>query len=421
MILGILFFPKIRLSKKITVDSCWVIAMLGLILLLLFNCVNVNTLAEKLTEDSAVNPIKILVLFLSMTFLSVFLDELGFFRYFASLCLNKANGKQIKLFCVLYFTVSILTVFTSNDVIILSFTPFILYFCRSAKINPLPYLLAEFVGANSWSMMLIIGNPTNIYLASSSGIDFISYFKVMAIPTIVGSLVGFLFLYLMFNRSLKKPIEKVEQTLFRISDKTLFVAGATVLSGCTITLAISAYVDIQMYLVSLLSALALILIVLIISLIKKRKPTELFRTFLRLPYQLIPFVLAMFSIIIALQTHGVSQYLANFLGQKHSTFVYGLASFFSANILNNIPMSVIFSSIIESASPLIAKSAIYATVVGSNLGALFTPIGALAGIMWSSMLNEQGLKTDFKSFLKMGVLVALPALFATLLVLGIVL
>ena len=37
--------------------------------------------------------------------------------------------------------------------------------------------MAEFAAANTWSMMLIIGNPTNIYLATSAGIDFTEYYR----------------------------------------------------------------------------------------------------------------------------------------------------------------------------------------------------------------------------------------------------
>ena len=91
----------------------------------------------------------ILVLFLSMTALSVFLDEIGFFRYLAGAAIRFAGEKQTVLFYVLYALVSVLTVFTSNDVIILTFTPFICYFTRCAGIDPLPYLVSEFVAANT--------------------------------------------------------------------------------------------------------------------------------------------------------------------------------------------------------------------------------------------------------------------------------
>ena len=82
----------------------------------------------------------------------------------------------------------------------------------------------------------------------------------------------------------------------------------------------------------------------------------------------------------------------------------------AANIVNNIPMSVLFCSIMQSCDPSALSDAVYATVIGSNIGAFLTPIGALAGIMWSSILNQHGLKFGYLQFLKIGATVAIPTL-----------
>ena len=177
MIMAVLFLPKIKLFN-ISLGSYWVVTVIGALILLICGTVDVGTVGGALIADTAINPVKILVLFISMTILSIFLDELGFFSYLASVALKKAGASQLRLFMILYVTVSVLTVFTSNDIIILSFTPFICYFAKSAKISPIPYLAAEFVAANTWSMALIIGNPTNIYLVTAAGGDFMSYLKV---------------------------------------------------------------------------------------------------------------------------------------------------------------------------------------------------------------------------------------------------
>ena len=39
-------------------------------------------------------------------------------------------------------------------------------------------------------------------------------------------------------------------------------------------------------------------------------------------------------------------------------------------------------------------------MVGSNLGALLTPVGALAGIMWTGMLKKQGHRFGYLDFLR---------------------
>jgi len=412
MILSVLFFPKIKLGK-FYIDTYWVVTLVGAIVLVCFGLVDVKKIGEALTQNTSINPLKILVLFISMTILSIFLDELGFFRFLASVTLKHAKSGQFKLFMILYVMVSVLTIFTSNDIIILSFTPFICYFAKNAKINPIPYLAAEFVAANTWSMALIIGNPTNIYLATAYGIDFVTYLKFSILPTIFAGIVAFLMLLLLFHKKLKSPIEG-EPEQFEIKDKLLLWVGIAHLAVCTIFLVISSYVGIEMWIVSLCSVVSLFVFVLIVSLVRKKPPKELGGCLKRIPYQLVPFVLSMFILIIALSESGAISKIGNLLGTNQTILTYGVTSFFTANLINNIPMSVLFSSIIESMSGSVGLGAVFATIVGSNIGAFLTPIGALAGIMWSSILSKHDIKFSYLDFLKLGIVVAIPSLFAAL-------
>ena len=87
--------------------------------------------------------------------------------------------------------------------------------------------------------------------------------------------------------------------------------------------------------------------------------------------------------------------------------VYTLTSALFANVLNNIPMSVLFSSILQEGA---SYKAIYGAIIGSNLGAILTPVGALAGIMWSNILRRCDVKYGFLNFMKYGVIIGIPAL-----------
>lgn len=416
MIMAVLFLPKVKIFN-ISLGSYWIVTVIGAIVLLLFGTVDVGTVGSALIADNAINPLKILVLFISMTILSIFLDELGFFRYLANLALTKAGASQMRLFMILYITVSVLTVFTSNDIIILSFTPFICYFAKSAKISPIPYLAAEFVAANTWSMALIIGNPTNIYLVTAAGGDFISYLKVMLIPTLCSGIVAFFFLFLLFRKKLQEPIGEVAITEVVIEDKLSLGIGVVHLAACTLILAVGSYIGIEMWLVSLISALSLFVCSIIISIVRRKKPVALVACLKRAPWDLIPFVLSMFVMVEALNSNGVTDSIYALLGESLPIWKYGLTSFLASNLINNIPMSVLYSSILEGSSSV---AAVFATVVGSNLGACLTPIGALAGIMWSSILKEHDLKFGYLDFLKIGVTVAIPSLFVALGVLSII-
>lgn len=419
MIASILFFPRIG-GKRFSVDAYWVIALAGAVVMLAAGRISFEGLWRALTDASAINPIKILLLFLSMTLLSIFLDEVGFFRYLANKALSRAGGNQIKTFAILYWTVSLLTVFTSNDIVVLTFTPFLCYFAKNAHVDPKPYLIAEFVAANTMSMALLIGNPTNIYIATSYGISFLDYFLVMALPTLAAAAVAFGVLFLLFYRSLRAPLlAEPEET--RIADKPLLIVGLTILGVTTILLAVGPYFGAPMWLISVVAVGVLFLAVLLFSLARKNRPVELLRTLRRAPWQLVPFVLSMFVLILALTEQGVTAKIGAALGTSATLWKYGSLSFLAANVINNIPMSVLFCPIVGTLPAGETLPAAYATIVGSNLGAYLTPIGALAGIMWLSLLKRHGVKMRFRDFIKYGAAVSLPALATALGVLSLVL
>ena len=404
-----LFEPLLH-PKHTAVRIYWVAPLAGALLLVCSTTLSFAEVWAGLTADSAVNPIKILVLFLSMTLLSIFLDEAGFFRYLASAVMRRAGRSQKKLFFLLYLSVSVLTVFTSNDIVILTFTPFICYFSKHAKIDPVPYLIAEFVAANTWSMALIIGNPTNIYLAAGSGISFASYFGVMAFPTILSGGASLLVLWILFAKSLQTPIA-AEAVSEHLSDKPTVTLGVSILGACIMALVLSSYLDISMWLVAFVACIALYACAVPELLMRHRGLGVVVKSVKRAPFDVIPFVLSMFVVVLGLGKVGFTDMLARLVLGEGEILRCGVASFLCANLMNNIPMSVLFSSVVSMES----LPALYAAVIGSNVGAFFTPMGALAGIMFMTLLRQHGIKLSFGRFVLYGTLLSIPALLAALL------
>ena len=415
--LSILLFPHIKI-KRAVLDTYWIIALVVAVILLSFSFVPFEEVIKELTSDSDINPLKILTLFFSMTIISIYLDEIGLFRYLASLAIKRAGSSQHVLFFILYILTSILTVFTSNDVVILTLTPFICFFCKNAKVNPLPYLIAEFAAANTWSMMFVIGNPTNIYLATSAHITFIEYFKVMWLPTLGAGLVQLLIIFLVFYKKLKEPIT-IEEDDYQIKSKLDLFVGLFILLTVLVFLVISNYINLQMWMISAIGAATLLLVSIFIRLISKKDWEYVSGSLKRLPYQLIPFILSMFVIVAALKYQGISERIGEILNKEPVIWIYGPSSFLFSNIINNIPMSILFSSLPNGLEGINYARAVYASIIGSNVGAFFTPLGALAGIMFSSLVSKHDIKFTFLDFTKYGIIIALPTLAISLLLLSV--
>ncbi len=417
-------------SRTFHLDSYFLGALIAPVLIACFGLLTPEQILQGLRGSGGLNPFGVLVLFLAMVFMSIYLDTTGFFEYCARLALRYADNHGVRLFLAFYAVISILTIFTSNDIIILTFTPFIYYFTKHAGIDPLPYLIAEFFAANTWSIMLYIGNPTNIVLASAFNLDFLTYFRWMVLPTLAAGLINLGILYLLFRKRITLPFTHEEERRPRdaITDKGGALLGVGILFGCIFFLAIAPTIHVEMWVVAFGFGVALLVILLVRDAVAvgRRLKTILRvpRTVKRMPFEIIPFVLAMFISVEALRTYAITTAVGgwfNGLIQQSSTaciLVYGFASAFTANIVNNIPMTVAFVPVIQTAAPAMQLPAIYATVIGSNLGANLTPIGALAGIMWMSLLREKGVRMSFKEFVKYGLLVTPLCLLVCLAVLS---
>jgi arsenical pump membrane protein len=419
------------------IETYFLGVVLGAISIIIFNIIDHEPLLESIKGNGSMSPLGILVLFLSMVFMSIFLDQCGVFEYCAKLSIRNAHHDGRKLFISLYVIVSLLTLFTSNDIVILTFTPFIYYFAKHAKINPKPYLIAEFFAANTWTIMFHISNTTNIVVATAFDIRFFEYFKWMFLPAVAAGLANFFTVYLLFRKDIEQKIKKDEKIVPEdaIKDKTGAVFGLILLAASIILLLVAPYIGVEIWVVAFCSGMILLAFVVfrcLFYLFKKRKSAEshlgtvLETTIARMPWSVVPFVLSLFILVGALKDYGISGIISDFFNRIAMnnvflyTFIYGISSTISANILNNIPMTVAFvpilSGIADSGKNLLASS--LAVVIGSNLGANLTPVGALAGIMWMQILNHKNFRITFGEFVKYGSIVTGVSLFAALLVLG---
>jgi len=424
----------IRLGiRRVRLDTYFIGALLSPLLLIVLGLLDYNQIMRGLKGEAGLNPFGILVLFLSMVFMSIFLDITGFFEYCARLALSYSRGDGKRLFFSMYMTVSILTIFTSNDIIILTFTPFIYYLARNAGIDPKPYLIAEFFAANTWSMMLYIGNPTNIILASAFHLYFDEYLRWMLLPALTAGFVNMILLYFLFKNRINQPLRyiKIIKPSEAITDHVGAVLGVTILIGCIVTLALAPYLSLDMWVISLSFALLLLLILLtrdsyhaILRRHLDKKTTMIKPTIKRMPLGIIPFVVSLFITVEALRVYNIIDdiggLLTNLINTNNtlSVFIVGVSSAFTANILNNIPMTVAYVPLISALPETTTLSATLATAIGSNLGANITPIGALAGIMWMSILREKEVKISFLEFMKYGLIVTPVTLLLCLVVLG---
>jgi len=137
-----------------------------------------------------------------------------------------------------------------------------------------------------------------------------------------------------------------------------------------------------------------------------------------LPWRIMPFVFGMFTLVEGMRKSGWIDSMAESLvacipadGGPLAIFVSSYlmttVTILLSNLINNQPATILLTRVIISPGFLALPEAVrsvgmFGVILGSNLGANFTLIGALAGIMFAKILSEKGIILGYVEFAKQG-------------------
>ncbi len=408
-------------GKYVKVDY-GIAPVLGVLVLFATFSITYESLVNGIIGDLTIQPYAILIMFMSLAYICLSLDETGFFAYLALKATEASGDSGRKLFLYFFLLSSFLTLFTSNDIVILTMTPIVYYFAKNAKIDPVPFLIAQFFAANIWSVALYTGNPTNIIVAQAYNLSFMEYFAWMFLPAVAAGASCLALLWVIFGGRVPRRIvaPKVDpRSAFR--DKSGAVFGAVCLASCLVSLNLSSLLNIGIWQVSLAFALVVAARDAVpgrLPLSKERKEKASLqvsaRILRRMPWKILPFVIGMFIMVEGLLMAGYIQSFASTLSALladvvSASFGTTFVSSAMANLMSNQPMTIFLTRTLQNPAFAVSveaeKASMFALILGSNFGANFTLIGSLAGLMWSKLLRDKGVVISFRQFSKYGLLV----------------
>jgi Na+/H+ antiporter NhaD/arsenite permease-like protein len=151
------------------------IALLGAIVLLA---------SEAVTLDEAGNAVDVptLALLFGLMVVSAQLRLGGFYARTAHALARLAVGPA-SLLALLVLVVGALSAVFSNDIVCLAMTPVLIEACARRGLDPVPFLLALACAANVGSAATLIGNPQNMLIGQTLGLDFVAYLARAGPPT----------------------------------------------------------------------------------------------------------------------------------------------------------------------------------------------------------------------------------------------
>jgi Na+/H+ antiporter NhaD/arsenite permease-like protein len=132
------------------------------------------------------------------------LDISGVLKVISVKMLSMTNNNPDLILMVFVVGMGLLSAFLVNDTIALLGIPLIISITRQIDIRPQILLIALSFGITIGSTMTPIGNPQNLLIALQSGIPlpFITFIKVLGIPTIINLFITFFILKIYFKNDL---------------------------------------------------------------------------------------------------------------------------------------------------------------------------------------------------------------------------
>jgi Na+/H+ antiporter NhaD/arsenite permease-like protein len=381
--LGIIFtrLPGVNIDRPSA-------AYFGAIAMVLFGVV---------TPGQAISYIDVNTIFLllGMMIIIATLQLDGFFSLIAKKTISWSKTK-FRLLSIIVFVTGLASAFLVNDAVVLMFTPVIIQICRSSKLNPVPYLIAEILSSNAGSAMTITGNPQNMLIGISSGISYSEFLLRLLPVSIISMITIILIMRLVYRKAFS------DNKVLSFSEIESNGNGNIIRSGSVFVLVIIGfflvkYINLSIPMIAITGS-ALIL------LLGKAKPSDIIH---KVDWVLLLFFASLFIVVGAVENSGLLDPVlkGNLIKSDLNglAFVHG-SSLIMSQIVSNVPFVVLMLPMLKT---LDSNMLWLALASASTLAGNATIIGAMANLIVIESAEKSGIKIGFVEFLKSGIVVTI--------------
>ncbi len=370
--------------------------------------------------------------FIAVIVISLLLDEAGFFEWAALHVARWAGGDGRRLFAFCVLLGAAVSALFANDGAALILTPIVMSMLLALRFSPaatLAFVMAAGFIADSASLPLVVSNLVNIVSADYFGLGFGEYAAVMLPVNLVSVATSLLVQPQAFYRVVAEDFTAVDGIIRRqltsrvplvekIGDYIISAGGKRLRPLLVLLAGLFALEPLGVP----VSAVAAACAALLLAVAGRGRVISTRRVLREAPWQIVVFSLGMYLVVYGLKNAGLTDLLAQLLNRlaEHGVWAAalgtGLLSAALSSVMNNMP-SVLLGALSIQASDTagaVREAMIYANVIGCDLGPKITPIGSLATLLWLHVLARKGMRITWGYYFRVGALLTLPVLLATL-------
>jgi len=302
-----------------------------------------------------------------------------------------------QLVCGVLFGAALSSALLMNDTLAIIGTPLVLRLAQEHNINNKLLLLTLAYAITIGSVMSPIGNPQNFLIASQGGLSepFLTFIKMLAIPTLINLAVTYLFLRLIYRQQFitampltHNPVELLDKKLAGLARASLFLLIGLIALNIILS-AMHSPMRLELSQIAVIAALPPILFS------PDRK-----RLLKNLDWSTLLFFAALFVLMSSVWQTGVMQQQVSELQIDLTTVpAIMLLSASLSQLISNVPLAALYLPMLSNPSP----EALMALAAGSTIAGNLLILGAASNVIIIQHAEKHQATLGFFEFARVGI------------------
>ena len=343
----------------------------------------------------AVDGSTILLLF-ALMILSAQFQQAGFYQFCATAIMRSGAGPAVLLGLVTAAG-GLLSAVLANDIVVFALTPLLCAGIGGRGGDPRPYLVALAGASNAGSAATLIGNPQNILIGQTGGLDFWAFSAVCAPPALAALVVVYVSVRMLWRHELALPVAAART-----------MKGAAPADRWQLAKGVAATVAIILLFVTDIPREAGAIAVAALLLASRRMASR--DMIGAVDWHLLLLIACLFTVTAAFTQTDTSGSILGWLRQAgyspDTVSVLGPAALIASNSIGNVPAVILITGL----WPDLSDGALYGLALLSTLAGNMLIVGSLANIIVAERAATAGYTLGFRDFARAGIPMTLASM-----------
>lgn len=401
MIVALIIFAVLYIIISFEIINKTVVALFGASIFLVLKIIGAEEAYSAIDWN-------VIFLLISMMIIVGITKRTGFFQYVAIRAAKSVRGEPVAILILLSLICAVFSALLDNVTTVLIIVPVTILIAVELGISPIPFVISIAISSNIGGTATLIGDPPNIMIGSSAGLDFMDFVVTLGPPAAVSLLLYLVIIYFHFRKKLVVSTERKARIMEfdhtkAITDKKLLVKCLCVLTAVIIGFLLHGVLHLEASSIAMLGASVLMLIT---------RVDDLDEVFKDIEWGTIFFFVGLFILVGGLVETGAIKLAAQYLLaltsgdiEKTAILIVWVSGIFSA-FIDNIPYVATMIPLVHDMGSSLGVEAItpiwWSLALGACFGGNGTLVGASANVVSAGLAGKSGYKITFWEFTKYG-------------------